>query len=74
MAKKREPVIEVHPFVNGEWGFRLKGANGRIQLAGEGYGSRQKAIDGAEAAQANMAKALIVVLDRNGRETVLPPF
>jgi uncharacterized protein YegP (UPF0339 family) len=56
--------LEVFPFINGEWGFRLKASNGKIVAQGEGYKRRSGAMAGARAVQRAAARARLVVLPR----------
>lgn len=64
----RKPKIEV--FRGYEWGagpndwyFHLRGPNGEVQNASEGYKTRAGAIKGAKAMKRNAAAAEIVVKD-----------
>ncbi len=56
--------LEVFPFINGEWGFRLKASNGKVVASGEGYKRRSGAIRGAHALQRAAARAQFAVLPR----------
>lgn len=53
----KEPKIEYYEQANGEWGWRLKGANSEIQASGEGYGTKADCLRGITAAKRNMAEA-----------------
>ena len=60
----RKPRIEIARADNGQWLWRLKGANHRKQTtAGETFPTKWKAIRAAKAAQVAMAQAGIVVRD-----------
>jgi uncharacterized protein YegP (UPF0339 family) len=58
------PHFELYERDDGQWGFRLKAANGEILAGSEGYSSKQAAQDGIEA-----TKNAVVAIDQQGIAT-----
>jgi uncharacterized protein YegP (UPF0339 family) len=53
------PKFEFWKNAAGEWSWHLKGSNGEIQAAGEGYKTKQGALRGIDACRRNAARAVV---------------
>lgn len=59
----KQPKFEVWKNAAGEWQWHLKGANGEIQAAGEGYKRKSGALKGVESCRRNAVLAAVKVRD-----------
>ncbi len=55
-----EPIFETYKDKAGEYRFRLKAANGKIIVTGEGYATMQACLRGIESIKKNAVEAKIV--------------
>lgn len=61
------PEYTIQQRADGQWDYRLRGANGETMSHGEGYKTAGRAIAGARAAKRRASQARIVVRDAAGK-------
>jgi len=61
MATKT-PIIEIYRSTGGDWCWRLKARNGRIEASGAGYNTKRGARRGVETFKRNAAAAVVVLV------------